>query len=233
MTNKYGFSSYEIWAIENIYLLAKNPTGFLRNSSPEVCARVLNVAVLCNSQKLLDRVTHCLTARILWFNMRPGPVLAIAEMYGLHKIMGVAYYRELIDLERVSYDGVMATQLVFPSSLDLERRMRFLAAHHSLVSLWEQLRVTPPSFQADGCAYHIQCIVAWQNIWLDAGNADQTLRCGSADVLGRLKSMMMNLRKTLMENPSMSVQCTLAALEAISSAREDIIDGLLDHFIAF
>ncbi|TFK34739.1 hypothetical protein BDQ12DRAFT_689102 [Crucibulum laeve] len=233
LTNKYCYSSYESWAVERIYVLAQDPIGFLQNASPEICARVLNIAVLCNNQNLLDLVSHKLILRMLWSNMCPNSVLVVAQRHGLRRLIGIAYYRQLISMEQVSYDGIISTQPFFASSLDVEKRMRFLSAHHSLVSLWKQIRTTAPCFQSSGCHSHSICLSTWQNVWSDAGIANQTLHFGSADVLGRLKFMMIYLRKAMAEVPSMSLQCTLSALEAITTTRDDIIDGMLDHFTDF
>jgi hypothetical protein len=231
LTNKYCFSSFESWVIERIYVLAQEPTGPLRYASPEVCARMLNVAVLCNHRQLQDLVTQHLISRILWYNTLPDPVIDIAETHGLRTLQGVGYYRQLIGMEAVSTDGRHIIQPRFPSTMNTEKRMRFLAAHHSLLNVWDQLRTSPPDIRADGCPTHGECSAMWQHMWLEAGAANESLRCGSADVLGRLKSVMIGLRKSMADTPCMALQCKMAALEAITDTRDNIIGGLMDHFM--
>lgn len=233
VANKYCFASYESWALDRIFTLAQDPVGFLRNDSPEICSMVLNLAVICDHQGLVDLVTQRLIARILWSSIDHDSILDVARTHGLRKLEGVVYYKQLINIEQASSDGRMTSQPVFSTSMNVEKRMGFLAAHHSLVNLWEHLRTTPPLFHAGGCPSHSSCITAWGQAWIKAGGASQTMRCGSADVLGRLKSMMVILRKNLTETQAMSIPCTLAALEAITMTRDDIVSDLMDHFCEY
>ena len=53
---------------------------------------------------------------------------------------------------------------------------------------------------------------------------------GSADVLGRLKAMMLSLRKSLCGSSGLTLQCKMTALEAITALRDEIIGGLMVHF---
>ena len=230
MTNKYCIASYEAWALDRILLLSQNPLGFLRHAPSILCARVLDLAVVCHHQKLLDTVTQRLVSRMLWSDMDRGPILRVAENRGLHRLQGVAYYKELVELEKSSYNGRSDTPLVLPMSMSSEKRMRFFAAHHSLVNLGESICMTPPVFIPTSCSTHAACMDTWIDLWRDAGVANQTLRHSSADVLGRMKSMMIHLKKSMMESDSMTLSCALAALEAITTARDDVIAGLMDHF---
>jgi hypothetical protein len=230
ITNKYCIASYEAWALDRILLLSQSPLGFLRHGPSTLCARVLNLAVVCHHEKLLDTVTQRLISRMLWSDMDRGPILRVAEDRGLHKLQGVAYYKELVELEKSTYNGRGDTRLVLPLSMNAEKRTRFFSAHHSLVNLWESIRMTPPILIPARCSTHAACMDTWIDLWGDAGVANQTLRHGSADVLSRMKSMMMHLKKSMMASNSMSLSCSLAALEAITTARDDVIAGLMDHF---
>ncbi|KAF8157976.1 hypothetical protein B0H34DRAFT_706993 [Crassisporium funariophilum] len=232
MTNKYCIASYEAWALERLLTLVRCPIDFLRHAPPTTCARILDIAILCNHQTLLDTVTQRLVARMLWSDMDRRPILQVAESRGIRKLQGVAYYRELTDLERTTHDGRFHTRPHFPTSTLIEKRMRFLAAHHSLTNLWESVRTTPPAIRG-GCATHSDCVDVWTELWHEAGMASQTSRHGSADVLGRLKSMMIQLKKSMMGSNAMTLSCALAALESITTTRDDIIAGMMDHFHEF
>ncbi|KDR82930.1 hypothetical protein GALMADRAFT_134458 [Galerina marginata CBS 339.88] len=229
-TNKYCIASYETWALDRIVALAQNPMGFLRHGPPEICARALNIAALCNHQMLLDIITQRLVPRILWSDVDRQAILKVAESRGLRKIQGVAYYRELIDMENASDAPRKSSRAIFPPSMDVEKRMLFLAAHHSLVNFWECIKATPPTFIEHGCPAHTHCLNTWTELWLHTASSPQTQRHGSADILGKLKSMMILLKKSTRESDSIGVTCSLAALESITTTREDIIAGLMEHF---
>lgn len=230
MTNKYCIASYETWALDRILLLSQNPLGFLRHAPSALCARVLDLAIICHHQRLLDIVTKRLVSRMLWSDMDRGPILRVAEKRGLQTLQGVAYYKELIELEKSTHNSRGETRLVLPLSMNAEKRTRFFAAHHSLINLEESIRMTPPVFTSSNCATHATCMDTWMSLWCDAGVANQTLRHSSADVLGRMKSMMIHLKKSMIGSNSMTLSCALAALEAITTTRDDVIAGLMDHF---
>ncbi|KXN82424.1 hypothetical protein AN958_02574 [Leucoagaricus sp. SymC.cos] len=225
MTNKYCFESYSSWSIRSLRNLVGDASGPLRNASSEVFAHVLHVAALCDHRPLLDLLTRRLISRLLWTNMRSDVILEVAERHRLAKIIGVIFYKELIGMEHIS-----PSILVFPDGVDAEKRMQLLAAQQSLAKLWDRLRLTPPTFHHDACLNPEKCRVTWVQLWRGATRASSMMRHASADVLGRLKSVVIILRKTSVTT-SMSVPCTLAALESISRARDDIVDGLIDHFV--
>jgi hypothetical protein len=158
------------------------------------------------------------------------PILQVAKNRGLHKLQGVAYYKELVEFAKSTYNGQGDTLLALPMCMNAEKRTRFLDAHHSLINLWESIHMTPPVFVPASCSTHTACLDTWIDLWRDAGVANQTLRHSSADVLGRMKSMMIHLKKSMIGSNSMTLSCSLAALEAITIARDDVIAGLMDHF---
>ncbi|KAG6919480.1 hypothetical protein DXG01_005739 [Tephrocybe rancida] len=234
VANKYCLSSLEAWTIERIYSLAQDPSSlFPLHCAPlDICARMLDVAILCDHQKLQSLVTQFLISRTLWYDASPETVLAMAEKHGLRTLVGVCYYRQLISLERSSSRrSSRVTQTVFPESMDIKRRMSFIAAHNSLLELWESLRAVPPTLLCQGCPSHMECEVTWENMWYSACKMDEMLRPSSADVLGRMKALMLGLRKAMADAPSMTIQCKMAALEAITEARDEVIEGLVTHFM--
>ncbi|KAG6891000.1 hypothetical protein C0992_011277 [Termitomyces sp. T32_za158] len=236
VANKYCLSSLEAWTIDRIYSLAKDPTASLPlHSIPlDICARTLDLAILCDHRDLQDLVTQILLSRTLWNGASPDAVLGIAEKYGLRTLIGVCYYRQLISFERsMSRRNVRVTQTVFPVSMDTEQRMRFLTARYSLLDLWEGIRAVPPALSCQGCPSHVDCENAWHRLWYSACEVDETSRPNSADVLGRMKALMLGLRKAMAGTLSMSIQCKMAALEAITETRDEVIEGLITHFIMY
>jgi len=228
LANKYGIVSYETWALERLLELAQ--IGVLRSASPELCARALNIAALCDYDTLLDTIIRRLVPRILWSDMNCQAILQVAQDRGLRKVMGVIYYKELIDLENASSENRKANRHIFPTEWPGEKRARFLAAHRSLVNLWESVRTTPPCFFESGCQGHVECLTTWTDLWLAAASSPHTTRHASSDVLGRLKAMMIILKKSMSELHPIALECTLSALESITILRDDITANLMDHF---
>ncbi|KAG6849797.1 hypothetical protein H0H93_005047 [Arthromyces matolae] len=231
--NKYCLSSLETFTIERIYSLAKTPNSTLPlHSFPlDVCARILDLAILCDHQLLEDLMMQILISRTLWYDAPPEAVLRIAEKHNLRTLIGVCSYRQLVSFERSSSDKNDRGQTLFTGpSDDVEKGMCFLAAHTSLLALWERIRAVPPTLSCQGCPAHVDCDRAWQTMWYSACKTDEMLRGGSADVLGRMKALMLGLRRAMAATPTMSIQCKMAALEAITETRDMVIEGLITHF---
>ncbi|KAG6831625.1 hypothetical protein H0H92_008702 [Tricholoma furcatifolium] len=235
VANKYCLCSLETWTIERIYCLANDPNSPspLHSTPLDRCARMLDLAILCDHQKLQDLITQILISRTLWYSVSPEAVLGIAEKHDLRTLIGVCYYRQLISLERpISRRNSCITQTVFPESMGIDKRMQFLSAHDSLVMLWERIRAFPPTLSCQGCPSHMDCERAWEVMWYSACETDEILHASSADVLGRMKALMLGLRKSMADVPSMSLQCKMAALESITETRDEVIAGLVSHFMA-
>lgn len=231
LANKYCFSSLEAWITERIHILVQDPTGPLCSATPAVYGQILDIAVLCGHQKLQTLVTQHLISRILWYNTRPEAVVGIAEKHSLQTLLGVCYYRQLVRMERAQQKADAKIHGTQPHDMDTEAGMRSLSAHRSLLSLWEQIRATPPTFHSGGCPCHDECEARWQDMWFEAGQVDEAFRSGSIDILGRLKCVMLGLRKSLSDASFISMQCKLAALEAITDIRDEMIEGLVTHFM--
>ncbi|CAA7262903.1 unnamed protein product [Cyclocybe aegerita] len=248
LTNKYCIASYEAWSLQRLFTLAQDPAGFLRYAPSETCADALDVSFLCGQQELLEVITQRLVARMLWSGMDRNPILKVAESRGLTKLQGVAYYKELVDLDCMARGdrsgwSTPETGFTVPNGYaNEEKRHQLLEAHHSLVELWESIGTRPPTFSLPhandmcesplslGCASHEECLATWKQLWVGAASAGLTLRHGPADVLGRLKSMMILLKREMMLSEGISLGCTLAALESITTLREEIVSGLTGHF---
>ena len=211
-------------------MLLQEPIGALRSASPDVSAKMLRIAILCNHRKLLDLVTQHVISQILWYNTTSEAIIEIAEAHGLRVLQGATYYRELINMESFN-DHSNIIKPYIPPTMNAEQRMRFLSAHDSLLNLWDHFRTCPPTLLPSGCLSHAECAMHWEHMWFEAGEANETLCCGSADVLGRLKAVMISLRKSMCDAPGLTMQCKMSALEAIAALRDEIIGGLMDHFI--
>ncbi|KAJ7490479.1 hypothetical protein FB451DRAFT_1389265 [Mycena latifolia] len=229
MANKHSLSSLEARALESLRHFVLSPY-FHSASSTQHC-RALSLAIRSTAgHALLRDLSRRLIQRIVR-HPSPDPALIrlIEQDQRLRTIQGAVYYRQLVDMEQ-HLPGQTAAQPVFPPSMDVERRMRFLAAHISLSALSARLFAAAPPLPPSGCPSHSMCSLAWEDMWAQATATCQSPSLGSADVLGRLRTMAPVLNRMVSEAPTMTVECGLAALEAIGSLRDDIIDGLMNHF---
>ncbi|KAF8215047.1 hypothetical protein K438DRAFT_769234 [Mycena galopus ATCC 62051] len=226
MANKHNLSVLEIQALESLrhFVLSSH---FRSVSSAHHC-RILRVAT---SSSLGHQLLEDLSRRLMHHILRcksplDGDLLFFAERDPrLQKLQGAIYYRQLIDTEREC-----AQPSDFPPSMDIERRMRFLAAHISLSALCTRTCTSAPLIPSNGCPSHSACLSAWEEVWTSAVVASQPTLLGSADVLGRLRHMIPLLRH-MVPAATMEIECGLAALEAAVTLRDDIMESLLDHFI--
>ncbi|KAG5638181.1 hypothetical protein H0H81_001383 [Sphagnurus paluster] len=233
LSNKYCFFSLEAWTIDRIHSLVRECVcaGVLHSVTPYICGRILHVASLCHHQQLQEVLAKHLAMRILWYNTPPESILSIAEKHGLRTLIGVCYYRQLVNMERTTSRRNSSAQTVFSFPINNEKRMRFSAARDSLLNIWQQIRSHPPPLSCEGCPSHTECELSWQLIWFEACEMDEIHRQDSADILGRMKALMLWLRKAMADVPSMSMPCKMAALDAITQTRDKVIDGLLLHFM--
>ncbi|KAJ6583932.1 hypothetical protein DFH09DRAFT_263968 [Mycena vulgaris] len=230
MANKHNLSALEARALESLRYFVLSP--HFRSAPSAFHCRALSLATRSNlGHDLLRDLSRRLIHHILRqpASLDPALVSIVEQNHRLRKIQGIIYYRQLVDMEQ-HIDGRATTQPVFLPSTNVERRMRFLAAHISLSTLSARLWANAPPFPTGGCPSHSLCIRAWENIWGQAAAASQTAPLGSADVLGRLRAMMPILNPMVRDAPTISIECGLAALEAVVSLRDGLINGLMDHF---
>ncbi|KAI0352584.1 hypothetical protein OH77DRAFT_1428282 [Trametes cingulata] len=182
MTNKYHFASIEAWATDALYNVISGLHGRpqqpydLAHCSSAWMRRLLEVAMLCGHDKLLQLVADRWVDRILKRDLRPIHALDIAARCGHNKLLGYAYYVQLlemgpdfdpgvvedgrqfargwqytfIDLETFVMGTVAAAngepRIGTPAVLTREQKQRLLSGHWSLTRLWERLRGAPPRF---------------------------------------------------------------------------------------
>jgi len=232
VAHEHNLSSWVSCALQRICSFVNDPKSSFRPASADLYTRILALSTLCHHHDLTNAVSRILIINILWYNFLPdSSLLSVAKARGLRRLCGVTYYRQLTRMPQTAAESPIGRMgLVFSSSTDVETRMRFLAAHHSLSKLWEHIQRSPPSLHCDGCPSHPTCIATWRQMWLHASHSKRVVRIGPADVLGRLKAMLVLLRRMTSASPTMNIQCSLAALEAVGALRDDIIEHLVEHF---
>ncbi|KAJ7464743.1 hypothetical protein B0H11DRAFT_2051043 [Mycena galericulata] len=231
MAQKHNFTVLEARALESLRHFVLSPY-FHSASSAQQC-RALRVATQsAQGHDLLRDLSRRLIRQILHnkSSLDPALISLVEADAQLCKIRGAVYYRQLVDMER-RLEGRAGMQPVFPTSIDIERRMRFLEAHNALSALSAQLSAHAPPVPSDGCPSHSLCLLSWEKIWARAAVESHAPSLGSADVLGRLRALMLLLKRMVSETPTVSIDCGLAALEAVVTLRDGIIDGLLDHSV--
>ncbi|KAF9525496.1 hypothetical protein CPB83DRAFT_772029 [Crepidotus variabilis] len=240
LANKYCIASYEAWSLDCLTHLAQSPStrSFLRSESSKICSQVLEISALCGRQALIDVSTRHLINRILWSDFDRQPIYRVAKSWGLTELQSVIFYRDLVELARpgAAQSNAKESEPAFLANISDERQRSHLnSAYRSLVALWERVRRTPPAFlfpsDECGCPSHANCVETWGRLWSNAAASPQTLQVESSNVLGRLKEMMIQLHKMVMEeNDVMCMDCSMAALESITSTKDGIILGLSKYF---
>ena len=227
MSLKYSVASYEDWAIDQIYQLAQDPNSFLRHGSSELCAKALNVAFLSGNAELFNLVERRLVARMLWGSIDCRPIRAVAEHQGLQRLRGVAYYKELITSTEGSKDCASPD-----GSEPAATKNGMARARSKLRALILALPDSPTHLNGSLCPLHTRCTDVWKASWREASAfATEKHPQESVDVLGILKSMMLDLKESLPERSGISVACTLQALESLTLRRDAVVDALLSFFI--
>ncbi|KAI0032793.1 ribonucleotide reductase [Vararia minispora EC-137] len=124
--------------------------------------------------------------------------LALADELDLRVLRGAAYF-EVLQNARVavlpSGDTRALGELDAAGNLLVSRaqRMRLLEGYYRLSMLWEKLREEPFRFEhAPPCAmgfHHHACAQSWHEFWRERTRGDAVMKCGLADVLGRLRAV--------------------------------------------
>ncbi|KAK1229561.1 hypothetical protein PQX77_007387 [Marasmius sp. AFHP31] len=148
-------ASSSISSSSSITIVSMESSTSSRDVDPdEIYGRILKVALHSRHPHLLDVLAQRLVARILWYNYLPGPALMEPIIQNRsHKtvdtLLGAVHYRMLVDLPQHEHpkSHMSPSQHVFPPDTPIEQRMEFLAAHHSLTSLWKKVRENPPELR--------------------------------------------------------------------------------------
>ncbi|KAJ4481885.1 hypothetical protein J3R30DRAFT_2097536 [Lentinula aciculospora] len=160
----------------------------ISDETDELYSRLLLIALTCDHPSLLHYLVQKLVTKILWYNHVPG--VSLVRMLEQHRnhpalgtLLGVVYYRILIDMPQTSdtdEDYPAEPQPIFPPTMNVERRMQFLAAHHRLAQTWKYIRSSPPVLQCSGSPrrynsssrkalrQHDSCDESWRCLWRTA-----------------------------------------------------------------
>ncbi|KAJ7600854.1 hypothetical protein C8J56DRAFT_911453 [Mycena floridula] len=274
MAHKYVFRTVEQWAVSSISTIVAEPNSFEPapvgiSDLDDTIARILEIATIGHHASLLDTVTRKLITHILWYNLFPGPrLLEVAERHchqnpAVNRVLGVLYYRMLVNLETTKHGNspiAMPPQPKFPPRMNIEKRMRSLAAQQELTNIWNRLSSTPPPLPSaeprDDVTLsdfplhftslpnpHSCCIKTWSTLWLDAVRHVMAHRRAEANVcfhdhrdvnpaavMENLKQIMLWIRSATSSSNSICVECSLGGLEAIAMIRDEIIDSLAGMF---
>ncbi|KAF9563702.1 hypothetical protein CPC08DRAFT_686233 [Agrocybe pediades] len=114
------------------------------------------------------------------------------------------------------------------------QQLRLLAGYYRLTSLWDRLRLPPPSFEHSpscGATWHQQgCTQAWLEFWKEKTRSDSVMSLGLADVLGRLRLVQKDFERwgsaTYMHH-----DCRAGAKKAIVEIIAKVEESLPDYFV--
>jgi hypothetical protein len=191
ITHKYHFADLSAWCMGTLKAVFSHTTV-----APVHLERMLRVAILSNEGTLRATMVSTLSTKLLDGSLPPTDILIIADRHNIHELQGVAYYAQLMALEKTCNDN----ELTFPPGVSLNRdqRIRLLAGYWSLVRAWERLRVSP--FQdSSPCTLHGSSCTYSLELWSDLMSRSAMAQFSLADVLGKLKalqSMLQNETKT-------------------------------------
>ncbi|KAF9065152.1 hypothetical protein BDP27DRAFT_75493 [Rhodocollybia butyracea] len=240
------------------------------DQNDDMYSRLLLIALTCDHSSLLQYLVQSLVTKILWYNHVPGVLLVqMLERHRHHPILatllGIVYYRILIDMpykldtdaDALSDHYPRESQPVFPPTINVERRMQFLAAHQRLTQTWKDICSSPPplhsSISSKGSSSrkalrpHNSCNESWRCLWRTACHQAQSraymdshnpipktsasFSGKSADVLSLLKITMLQLRKLTACTSSICLDCSLEGLEAVDLLRDQLIENLIHMFV--
>jgi hypothetical protein len=182
IANKYHFVSLGSWALKTLKEVFGQTTV-----SPIYHERILRIAMLCDKD-LCGEFVSKLSAGLMDGSLAPTEALIIADQLQIRELLGVAYYAQLVALQKNNSDTI-----AFPAGCPLskDQRIRLLAGHWSLGRRWERLRDTPVNFvQSPSCHDHQYCRTRWENQWHALARAQCVTQHPSADVLGRMQAML-------------------------------------------
>jgi hypothetical protein len=230
ITHKYHFVELSAWCIGSLKAMFS-----LVTIPPLQFERLLRVAILSNDKSFCAAILSMLSARLLDGTLPPTDILIVADRHDIHALKGVAYYAQLMALQKSN-----SNELTFPAGVSLNRdqRVSLLAGYWSLVRMWERIRATP--FQdSSPCLIHGSSCAYALNIWRGFTNGPTIAQFSLADVLGKLKALQSMLQneiriRAVQLGPAAHLATSSACKAAVTFAAQkipnDIQASLQDYF---
>jgi hypothetical protein len=159
--------------------------------------RILRMAMVINDRPLWKSLIFSLTEKLMDGTLAPTEILVIADRLQIRTLQGVAYYAQLMQLQKNNSDVDL-----FPANFPLEKdqRIRLLTGYWSLMKRWEHLQDNPISIeQSPSCPAHIHttnCRPNWDRQWRTYARDPLVTQHPSADILWKIQTM----RKLLQAN---------------------------------
>jgi len=187
ITHKYHFAELGSWAVQTV------ESVFCQTTVSQIYhERLLRLATVTNDTRLYETFVSTLTERLMDGTLAPTETLIMADQLQIHNLQGVAYYAQLLALEKNNPDTIL-----FPPGCPLSRdqRVRLLAGYMSLAKRWDYLRDNPVDDPSPTCSMHnTNCRNRWDKQWRLHVNAPQVTQHSAVDILGKLQAMQNLLR---------------------------------------
>jgi hypothetical protein len=203
---------------------------------------LVRLAQLCGHKRLMDAMVAMLR-KLMSGSVRDAYLaLALADELDLRMLRGAAYFEVLqnahVAVLTVAHDleGRALGDVDGLGNLLVSRaqRMRLLEGYYRLSMLWEKLREEPPRLEhASPCAmsfHHHACTQSWHEFWRDKTRGEAVMKCGLADVLGRLHAVSRELDRQGTTMQLMHPECRSAARKVIIERIVVVKDSLSDYF---
>lgn len=230
ITHKYHFVEIGPWCtniLKEVFILT--------TVTPMHLERMLRVAILSNDRSLFTVMVSSISTHLLKGTLAPTDILIIADRHNIHELQGVAYYAQLMALQKRDSD-----ELTFPTgvSLSREQRIRLLAGHWSLVRKWERLRASP--FQDSSCTAHGPTCAIALTTWRVFTHRQALAQYPLADVVGKVEQVwswvqewVQNETRVRQGGPLVAFfpsVCHVAVLYAAENLPKTIQASLRDYF---
>ncbi|KIM80964.1 hypothetical protein PILCRDRAFT_89277 [Piloderma croceum F 1598] len=179
ITHKYHFAELGSWAVQTV------ESVFCQTTVSQIYhERLLRLATVTNDTRLYETFVSTLIERLMDGTLAPTETLIMADRLQIHNLQGVAYYAQLLALEK--NNGIL-----FPPGCPLNRdqRVRLLAGYMSLAKRWDYLRDNPLDDPSPTCSVHMNCRNCWDKQWRSHVNAPQVTQHSAVDILGKLQVM--------------------------------------------
>lgn len=229
MSFHYGNINGALWAMEGVRS-AVNATQNrpLRFASTDTFVRLLKVAFICEDDALSHSVQSQWLCRLFRGELSPLPAIEMGsrEPSRLEHLLSHAYYVHMVGLDPLLSAG---QSIEVRSPLSRIQNVHVLCGYYSLSTFTAKIRECPPPFRRGrGCTSHDDCERVWTARW---GVAMKNSLVGpEVDILGRLRSVVLELGRNQSLPLAMFRHCRMNALGSVTKLRETISKQLNHHF---
>ncbi|KAK0487840.1 hypothetical protein IW261DRAFT_1328436 [Armillaria novae-zelandiae] len=200
----------------------------LRFASTDTFIRLLRMAFICEDDALSHSVQSQWLCRLFRGELSPLPAIEMGsrEPSRLEHLLSHAYYVHMVGLDPLLSAG---QSIEVRSPLSSIQNVHVRCGYYSLSTFIAKIRECPPPFRRGrGCTSHDDCERVWTGTWGIA--MEHSLVGPEVDILGRLRSVVLELGRDPLLPFAMFRHCRINALGSVTKLRETISKQLNHHF---